>query len=70
LCFHNRAAALFASGDVRQAVQAEREAINRLPETAAASFAAGLAQALEFYQRAERDPTSVEGSPRPGLIAP
>ncbi len=69
-CFHNRAAALFASGSVQEAVQAELDAINRLPESSAGSFAALFAQALDFYQRAARDPASVDGAPRPGLIAP
>jgi len=70
LCFHNRAAALFASGSAQQAIEAQREAINRLPETSGAAFVTGLSQALAFYERAARDPAAVADEPTPGLIAP
>jgi tetratricopeptide (TPR) repeat protein len=69
-CFHNRAAAFYAAGSLEQAVQAAREAESRLPEWAASSFATGLASARAFYERALKDPSSVQGSAAPGLIAP
>jgi tetratricopeptide (TPR) repeat protein len=70
VCFHNRAAALFAAGQAQEAARTQKEALLRLPENAARELAFALGQALGFYERALRDPESVASAPRPGLIAP
>lgn len=69
-CFHNRAAALYAAGRAAEAVSAEREALNRLPEGAAGRFSQLLASAVAFYQAASNNPESVRGKPLPELLAP
>jgi tetratricopeptide (TPR) repeat protein len=69
-CFHNRAAALFASGQAAEAVGAERTALDGLPEDAPPLMAKLLSDAVNFYEQANENPDSVHGKPRPGLIAP
>jgi tetratricopeptide (TPR) repeat protein len=70
ICFHNRAAALFASGQVAQALQSERDAQLRQSESAAPRLVAMVRGALAFYSQAATDRESVQDQPTPGLIAP
>jgi tetratricopeptide (TPR) repeat protein len=69
-CFHNRAAALFASGQASEALAAEREALNRLPEGAPPQDVQLLTTAVSFYEAANEDPESTRGKPLPNLLAP
>jgi len=69
-CFHNRAAALAAASRPGDAADAEHEALNRLPEGAAAEMVKLVSRSVDYYERVARDPSSVEGQPRPGLLAP
>jgi tetratricopeptide (TPR) repeat protein len=69
-CFHNRAAALSAAGQRSEAAEAEREAQSRLPEGAAADMVKLVSRSVDYYERAASDPSSVDGEPRPGILAP
>lgn len=69
-CFHNRAAALFASGDAAEAARTQAQALDRLPEGAPQAMADVLSQALAYYLAASADTDSVAGRPAPGLFAP
>lgn len=69
-CFHNHAAALFASGDAEMAARTEGEALSRLPEGAPQALARQMTQARAFYLAASADPDQVAGRPRPSLFAP
>ncbi|HVY28840.1 MAG TPA: hypothetical protein VHB79_19925 [Polyangiaceae bacterium] len=69
-CFHNRAAALYASGERGDALQAEHEALSRMPEDAAFKMVELVSSAIRYYELAERDPKAVAGKPSPGLLAP
>jgi tetratricopeptide (TPR) repeat protein len=69
-CFHNRAAALFASGQRSDALQAEHDALSRMPEDAAVKMVELVSNAIHYYELAERDPQATEGKPSPGLLAP
>jgi hypothetical protein len=69
-CFHDRAAALARAGQRSEAAEAEHEAQSRLPEGAAVDMAKLISRSVDYYERAARDPSSVEGEARPGLLAP
>jgi tetratricopeptide (TPR) repeat protein len=69
-CFHNHAAALFANGQTEAALAAERDALNRLSETAEARIVMLLASSVDYYNAALNRPESVQGKPAPGLLAP
>ncbi len=69
-CFHNYAAALFASGAASEAADTELLALNRLSEAAPRRIVAELNGALQYYRRAASDASFVKGQPPPGLIAP
>jgi len=69
-CLHNRAAALYASGDAPAAASAESDALDRLPEGASLEIAHALRGAVSFYLGAARTDDPRGGGHRPGLIAP
>jgi hypothetical protein len=69
-CFHNRAAVLFAAGQAGEALEAEREAQARQSESLSGQSVALVSAAVAFYSQAVSDPESVEGKPRPSLVAP
>lgn len=69
-CFHNHAAALFASGESQAALEAEQGAFSRLPEYADPRVATLLQKSVAFYDAAVRAPDSVADKPRPGVLAP
>jgi tetratricopeptide (TPR) repeat protein len=69
-CFHNHAAALFASGETNAALEAEQGALNRLPENAEPRIATLLQKSVAFYDAAVHAPASVRDEPRPGVLAP
>jgi tetratricopeptide (TPR) repeat protein len=69
-CFHNHAAALFASGSAPDALAAERGALSLLSEAAPPRLARMLQDAVAFYAAASSDPGSLRGRERPGVVAP
>lgn len=69
-CFHNRAAALYADGQRTEALQAERDALSRLPEDAGSKMVELVSNSIRYYEQAERDPEAVKGKPLPDLLAP
>jgi tetratricopeptide (TPR) repeat protein len=68
-CFHNYAAALFEVGRRNEALDAEREALSRMPEGTGARLVTMVTRSVTYYETAATG-GSVPSDWSPGLVAP